>query len=172
MSRFSKGFVLTLAFQRVSSPGRPPIKVPDWDSRSVGTSASSLRPDCPSTSSRVWFPEIVTWTSWLLPSHSGAGALAMMASSAVTKMYWTQKMAASAWGMKPHARTDWDSRAHIPPFVSAWVIVSQSNGERDSVLVDQGEKNSHGRCWTEGQLDTQVLWFWRDDNRNVMSIHA
>lgn len=76
---------------RVSSPGRPPIKVLDCDSRSVGTSAPSLRPDCPSTSSRVWFPETVTRISWLSPSHSGAGQLAMTTSPALTRTYWKHR---------------------------------------------------------------------------------
>lgn len=71
----------------VFSPGRPPMKVLDWDS-SIGTSVSSLRPGCPSTSSTVWLPEIVTWISWLSPSHSGAGELAMMTSPTDTRTNW------------------------------------------------------------------------------------
>lgn len=72
----------------------------------MGTSASSLRPDRPSTSSRVRFPEIVTSTSWLSPSHSGAGALAMMASSVVTKMYCTQKNGGFSTRGEERARAD------------------------------------------------------------------
>lgn len=75
----------------VSSPGRPPIKVLDCDRRSTGTSASSLRPDWPSTSSRVWLPETVTWISWRSPSHRGAGELAMMASPTDTRTYWRHR---------------------------------------------------------------------------------
>ena len=61
------------------------MKVLDCDRRSVGTSASSLRPGWPSTSSRVWLPEIVTWILWLSPSHNGAGELAMMTSPTDTR---------------------------------------------------------------------------------------
>lgn len=45
------------------------------------------------------------------------------------------------------------------------MIVGQSDGERDSVLVNKCKQHSDGRSWTQGQLDAQVVWLWSDDDR-------
>lgn len=131
----------------------------DWDRRSAGTSASSVRPGRPSTSSRVWFPEMVTRISWPRPSHSGAGALATTAPSAVTRTYWRRGKngGVSVTDENTRARAGGRVRAHVSPFVGARVVVGQGDGEGDSVLVHQREQDPQGRRRTEAQLDTQVL---------------
>lgn len=148
----------------LSSPGRPPINVLDCDRRSVGTSASSLRPGWPSTSSRVWLPEIVTWILWLSPSHRGAGELAMMTSPTDTRTNWRQRMN-QYWDQTVISQVYRDLGTHISPFISAGMIVGKSNGERDSVLVNECKQHSDRGRGTQVQLDAQVLWFWSDENR-------
>lgn len=149
----------------MSSPGRPPIKVLDCDRRSKGTSASSLRPDLPSTSSRVWLPEIVTWISWLSPSHRGAGELAMMTSPKDTRTNWRHRKKSVYSSNERILQTHTGLNTHISPFIGAGMIVSQGDGERDSVLVNECKQHSDRRRWTQGQLDAQVLRFYSDENR-------
>lgn len=70
-----------------------------------------------------------------------------------------------------HTTTGWASSTHISPFISARMIIGQSDGERDSVLVNKCKQHSNPRSWTQGEPDTQVLWFWRRTGRERTAGH-
>lgn len=63
-----------------------------------------------------------------------------------------------------------DAFTHISPLIGYRVIISQSDGERHSVLVNQCKKHPNSSGWIQGQADAQVLWFWREEEGRGMKM--